>query len=131
MTKEEKINYWIKASDIDLRAMNNLYKSSDFVWALFTGHLVIEKLLKALYVQNISDVPPPSHNLLRLAELSNIQLDETQKYILAKINTFNIKARYPDQKFEFHKQCTQEFTKKSIQSINEIKEWLLQMLKPH
>ena len=49
MTEEEKINYRIKASDIDFRAVNNLYNSGDYSWALFVGHLVIEKLLKGLY----------------------------------------------------------------------------------
>ena len=31
--------------------MINLFWSGDYNWALFLGHLVIEKLLKALYVK--------------------------------------------------------------------------------
>ena len=46
MQKEELIRYWVDASDVDYRAMNNLYASNDYVWALFLGHLIIEKLLK-------------------------------------------------------------------------------------
>jgi HEPN domain-containing protein len=47
LDREELIEYWIDASELDYRAMNNLYASKDNVWALFLGHLVIEKLLKA------------------------------------------------------------------------------------
>lgn len=31
--------------------MHNLYKVGEYHWALFVGHLVIEKLLKAIYVE--------------------------------------------------------------------------------
>ena len=31
--------------------MNNLMKTNDFHWALFIGHLVIERLLKAYLVR--------------------------------------------------------------------------------
>ena len=42
MQKEELIRYWVDASEVDYRAMNNLYLSKDYVWALFLGHLIIE-----------------------------------------------------------------------------------------
>ncbi|MHB8581547.1 MAG: HEPN domain-containing protein [Ignavibacteriaceae bacterium] len=43
MTKQEQIKYWIESAEQDYRAMNNLYQSKDYMWALFIGHLVIEK----------------------------------------------------------------------------------------
>ncbi len=50
MTREELIQYWIATSDRDYQTMENLFKSKDYHWALFLGHLVIEKLLKAYYL---------------------------------------------------------------------------------
>jgi hypothetical protein len=41
------ITYWKESSDQNYLTMQNLLKSKDFSWALFLGHLVIEKLLKA------------------------------------------------------------------------------------
>jgi HEPN domain-containing protein len=32
-------------------AMGSMFKSGHYVWALFLGHLVLEKLLKAVYVK--------------------------------------------------------------------------------
>ena len=45
------IDHWIDSSDKDYQTMVNLIHSGDFNWALFLGHLVIEKLIKALYVK--------------------------------------------------------------------------------
>ena len=46
MTKEEIIRYWKSSSDRDFITMENLFNSRDYSWALFIGHLVIEKLIK-------------------------------------------------------------------------------------
>ncbi|NQU88424.1 MAG: HEPN domain-containing protein, partial [Mariniphaga sp.] len=48
---EKSINHWIESSDRDFLTMTNLLKSKDYSWSLFLGHLVIEKLLKALVVK--------------------------------------------------------------------------------
>ncbi len=45
------VNYWKDSSNQNYETMKHLLKSKDFSWALFIGHLVIEKLLKALYVK--------------------------------------------------------------------------------
>lgn len=50
MKKEELISYWIESSESDFSAMQNLFRSKDYAWSLFLGHLVIEKLIKALAV---------------------------------------------------------------------------------
>jgi HEPN domain-containing protein len=51
MTKEEVIHFWVESSDKDFQTMSHLYLSGDYMWSLFIGHLVIEKLLKAYYIR--------------------------------------------------------------------------------
>lgn len=51
MEQKELIQYWISTSDKDFRAMFNSFESKDYNWALFIGHIVIEKLLKAYYTK--------------------------------------------------------------------------------
>lgn len=128
MKKKEVVEYWIKSSDNDSKTMEHLFKSRDYAWALFIGHLVIEKLLKAYYVNNIDINVPFIHDLLRLAERSKLQLSEEQKDFLDKVTTFNINARYDDYKMKFYKRCTREFASKSIKEIMEFKEWIKEML---
>lgn len=129
MNKEDIIKYWLDASEIDYKAMNNLFESKDFVWSLFIGHLVIEKILKALVVINDKDPIPKIHDLNKLAELTIVELNEDRKYLFDIITSFNIEARYPDYKKEFYKKCDFEFTSKYINEIKEIRLWLLDQLK--
>ena len=48
---EKIVNHWIESSEDDYRTMVALYKSKTYNWALFMGHISIEKLLKAYYVK--------------------------------------------------------------------------------
>ncbi len=92
MNNKELIKYWVDSSDNDYQAMIHLFEKGDFTWALFIGHLVIEKLLKALYVINHSNSPPFIHDLVRIAEKVGIPLSEDQKDRLDTISAFNLRA---------------------------------------
>lgn len=129
MTKEELVIYWLDSADIDYQAMESLYEKGNFIWALFVGHLVIEKILKAHYINNTGGTPPQVHNLLKIAEDAHIDLAEEQKDYLLEITTFNIKARYPDYKFKFYKKADREFTARHIALIKELRQWLLKKIK--
>ena len=60
-------------------------------WCLFIVHLALEKILKAIFVdRNDNNVPPKVHNLVRLAELSMIELGENQK--LFKVSLFHLQT---------------------------------------
>ncbi len=124
MEKNQHIKYWIKNSDDDFKAMEHLFEKGDYTWALFIGHLVLEKLFKACFVKINSTTPPFIHDLVRLSEKCNLNLDETQKDILDTISTFNIRGRYDDFNREFYKKCTKHFTKTWVKQIEEFREWI-------
>lgn len=119
------IQYWIETGNRDYKTMLNLYESKDYHWCLFIGHLMLEKLLKALYVKNVDSNVPKIHDLLRLADRALIQTTENQKDKLDLITTFNISARYPDYKHSFYIKCNHDFTTVNIEIIKELREWLL------
>lgn len=129
MNKKELINYWIKSSDKDFKTMNNLFKSRDYHWALFLGHLVIEKLLKAYFVKKVNDYPPYTHNLLQIATKADLPINGTQKDFLDLLTSFNIAARYADNKLQFYKKCTRQFTEINISKIKELRLWLKNIIK--
>ena len=120
MNKIELIKYWIESSDKDLITMNNLFRSGDYHWALFMGHLVIEKILKALFVKLRGVDVPRIHDLSRIYELCGLELNEELEDALDLITTFNINARYPDYKNSFYNKCTKNFTDESLKKILEI-----------
>jgi len=122
--KNNTLKYWIETSDEDFKVMNNLYKSGHYHWSLFIGYLVVEKLLKAIFVKKYNKPPVFSHDLVRIAEKINMILDEEKKGLLDTITTFNISARYDDYKRVFYKKCTKQFSLKWINNIKEIRKWL-------
>ncbi|MBW6461152.1 MAG: HEPN domain-containing protein [Bacteroidales bacterium] len=128
MEREELITYWTASSDKDHATMMRLFQGGDYSWALFLGHLVMEKLLKALYVKIRDSNYPLTHNLLRLAEQCGLDLTEEQQDFYATVTSFNINARYDDYKLNFYKRCTKSFSEKWIIKINRERSWIKQML---
>jgi HEPN domain-containing protein len=121
---DNAIEVWIKSSDINFDEMQDFYKIRRNNWALFIGHLCIEKLLKAYYIKIHHKHSMNLHNLTRIAELANLELTKEQKADFAMITTFNISARYDDYKQDFYKKCTPEFTNIWIEKIKSYRLWI-------
>ncbi|MBF0236005.1 MAG: HEPN domain-containing protein, partial [Desulfamplus sp.] len=93
-------------------------------YALFFGHLALEKMLKALCVKEHREHAPPIHNLVRLAKIAGIELDVQTESHLVTITAFNIESRYPDFKSSFRQKCTQNFTATQMETIKRYFTWL-------
>ena len=124
------MKYWLNSSENDYDAMQVMFQNKKNTWCLFLGHLVIEKLLKGLYAKNNGDNPYviKTHNLLALAEKCNLDLTEEQIEKLQIITQFNISARYDDYKDSFYQKCTDEYTAKQVENIEEVRVWLKNLL---
>ena len=124
LNKELIIRNWLESSEDDFNTMINLYNSKDYHWSLFIGHLIIEKMLKALYVRNLHIHPPFTHDLLRLVNMIGLVISKEQEEIFDRITSFNINARYDDYKQGLKKICTKEFTEEWLNKIKDMKKWL-------
>lgn len=123
------IDFWMDEALEALQVAEHLYEKEDYSYALFFGHLAIEKILKALHVSKQYEHAPYIHNLIRLAELSAIPMTESRKDDLVKITAFNLESRYPDEKRSFRKKCTKDFTKDELSRIKETFQWLREMVR--
>ena len=122
------VKHWIDTSDNDFEAMLTLFGSKIYHWALFMGHISVEKLLKAYFVKKNQNHAPYTHNLYRLAELGGLEISEEYAEWLFKITTFDLNARYDDYKKEFYSMCTADFTKEWIEKIKILQQWIKQKL---
>ncbi len=104
--------------------MIHLFNSKDYHWALFIGHLVIERLLKATIVKKTHSHAPFSHDLRRLAKLSEIEFNDEYKRWFDTITTFNLNARYDDYKQNFYKKCTAKYADTWIFNIKTLRKWI-------
>ena len=121
---DKMIKYWLDSSDEDFETMITLFENRRYNWSLFIGHLMIEKLLKSLYVKLNNDYPPYIYNLLRLAEKCKLDLNEEQQFFFVTVTAFNINTRYDDYKMSFQKICTPEFTTTWIEHIKTQRVWI-------
>lgn len=124
LDKEKLKKHWVVGSDEDFDTMIAMFKIQRYNWALFVGHLVIEKLLKAYFVDVNGDYPPFSHNLLKLAKDAQLELTEDRKLVLTTITAFNLNTRYDDYKRSFQRQCTLAYTQEWIEKIKELRTWI-------
>lgn len=126
--KNAIIQHWVTMADSDYDVMMDLYKSKRYNWTLFLGHLVIEKLLKACYVKHNEQHPVLTHNLLKLALKSGIEVDGELQLQLDSITAFNMNARYDDIKLAFYKKCTPEYTTYWVVQIQNLRSWIKELL---
>jgi len=130
MKIEDHIQYWLDSAAHDWDTAESLFSTGKHDWCLFIGHLVLEKILKAIFVQdNDNKLPPKTHNLIKLAENTHIDLTEEQKIFLDEVNDFNLEVRYPQFKNAFHKKCTQPFTERYFKQIESTVKWLKSQIK--
>lgn len=120
--------YWKESADQDFTTMEHLLETKDYSWSLFMGHLVLEKLLKAVYVKRNQKHALFTHDLLRLSDRLALDLTEEQIDWLDEISTYNLNARYDNYKQDFRNICTKEFTAERIDRIKTLREWLIQKL---
>jgi HEPN domain-containing protein len=129
MNKSEYINFWVDSADADLETAFIIYENKRYNWSLFIGHLVLEKILKAHFIKNNDgNVPPKIHNLIRLAELVKLKLEEDLLEFFRNVSNFQLESRYPEYKNEFFKIATEEFTNQNLLKIKEIYLWLKSLI---
>lgn len=123
------VNYWLKTAEHDYDVMITLFENRRYDYSLFFGHIVLEKILKAIVVNNTNEHAPYTHDLARLAEIAKMDLEEKDIDLLNRVNDFNLSTRYPDYKLQFYKKCTREYAKKYIDDIVKLYKKLCQKAK--
>ncbi|MCF8239785.1 MAG: HEPN domain-containing protein [Melioribacteraceae bacterium] len=96
-----------------------------FYWSFGFRETIKSDLCK----KNESKIPPKLHNLVRLAKLALIEIDEERIVLLDKINDFNLEVRYPEYKNELYKTCTKQFAEENKNHIKELYKWLKSRIK--
>lgn len=129
MEREDIVKYWVESSDSDFQVMESLFSNGHYTWALFIGHLVIEKLLKAFHVKKVDSNYPRIHNLAEIAQKASLELTQEQKIVMAELTTFNLRARYPDYKNRFYKKADHQYAETHLIKIREMRKWLQEKIK--
>ena len=126
MTNDKQVDYWKKGSDEDWESVRRMVESTqEYHWCLFVMHLSMEKALKGLVAKKIGDPPPEIHNLVRLADLADLELTEQQVLLLEQVNQFCLASRYPEEQLELRKLATREFALEYLERLETFRQWLM------
>jgi len=121
---QEIIDYWKDTADHDWETAQSLWQSKRYDACLFYCHLTLEKLLKGLVVQETKESAPRTHDLVELLQRANVIASKEQIKRLAVFTGFNMRCRYPQDKFVFYKLCTYKFSEPYFNEAKILILWL-------
>ena len=98
MNVDQVVQYWLESAREDWPVAEHLLASKDYHYALFFGHLYLEKLLKALVVQTTGKHAPRTHNLSFLAARAGLAVPKDKQDLLLRVTAYNLETRYPDER---------------------------------
>ena len=118
------VQYWTDGAVYDLDVAEAMFEKEKYPYALFMGHLALEKLLKALVVRATDNHAPYTHSLPLLAQKTGLKMPQKTVRALARFMEFHFEARYPNDEKEFYRKCTKTFTARNLHKMNEVFLWL-------
>jgi HEPN domain-containing protein len=92
----KQIEYWCNMAGNDIETASILVTSGKFIEGMFYCHLCIEKIIKALVVKQLENIPPKSHDLFYLADLAKIEITEAQSDFMQILMKYQLEGRYPE-----------------------------------
>lgn len=99
------------------------------ITGLFLSVILFWKSFSRRYISRHIDLNPPrTHDLVRLAEKCHLDLDDEMLSKLELITRFNLSVRYLDYQQEIYQICTKDFSFEVLQSINEVRAWLQNLI---
>jgi HEPN domain-containing protein len=121
MTKEEHVKWWLDESERNWKTAIFNRDGKQNVFSLFAFHLCVEKLLKALWIkENVDNFPPRTHDLKKLYNDTDLNLDNNWYDFLVIINEWNIEGRYPDYKLKVYARATDEYVHENSLKIEKL-----------
>lgn len=118
------VKYWHDLVKYDLDTADAMFESKRYIYVLFTSQQAVEKMLKALVLKMTEKFPPRTHDLLKLAQVAQLELDEKQKEFLAKLSYYYIETRYPEELADISKNITQNIALEYLIKAKETIGWL-------
>ena len=129
MTKADHVAHWLTTADKNWQQLHNMAKAGDYVPALFWAHLCIEKLSKALWVKENTEITPPrTHDIIKLLTATSFQPTPAQVTLLTDLNRFQLEGRYPDYTHRLERLATAAYTQAKLNDVADFRQCLLAKL---
>ena len=81
-------------------------------------------MLKSIIVQRADEMPPRIHQLVRLAELAGVAVDEKQEDFLRELGAYYIPTRYPEDIADLALDVKEAGARRVLSQSREFIQWL-------
>lgn len=123
---KEEAQLWVTQAEDDYQTAKAMLKSHRWGYTCFCSQQTLEKILKAATIELAGKRPPKTHDLVKLAQDSTLEISQTKFETLAEISKHYFRVRYPD----MHKglYTNDKVAKQTFSAMEEIYQWVLKKL---
>jgi len=115
---------WFNQAEYDINTAEYMFNGGRYFYAIFMGHLSLEKALKGLYQKKLSTMPPKTHNLLYLLAKVDIKPPEELGKFIVKLNEASVATRYPEELQNLERDFTAPIVKDLLAKTKEALAWI-------
>jgi HEPN domain-containing protein len=119
---------WAEQARYDLETARAMLDSGRYLYVLFCCQQAVEKMLKALIVKRLDDLPPRIHQLIRLADAATLELTDERAEFLRELSAYYIQTRYPEEIRDLSAKITENQARCILEGTEETIQWLRSML---
>jgi len=125
----KEVKNWLDSAKYDLETAEHMFKTGRHVYTIFMCHLALEKILKAKVQEITGRIPPKTHNLRYLVNLSKLEVPEDIFEFLSKLSDVSIPTRYPKDFSKLIESYNEEVATEYLKTSREVFEWIRRLLK--
>lgn len=118
------VKNWIDSAFYDLETAEHMFRTERYIYTVFMCHLSLEKIFKAKVEEQINKMPPKVHDLLYLAQMTNLSLPEDIEKFLAEVSNLSIVTRYPGDFQQAFKDFSKERSESILIKAKEVFQWI-------
>jgi len=119
---------WAEQGRYDLDTARAMLDSGRFLYVLFCCQQAVEKMLKAIIAKRSEAFPPRLHNLIRLAEHAEVDLEKGQTDLMRALSGYYIQTRYPDEIVSLPRNVSPQTAQRVLKETEEMVRWLSSMI---
>ena len=119
---------WIQRAEYDLQTAKIMLNAGRYLYVAFMCQQAIEKILKAIYIQQKKEFAPRTHNLSYLVDSLELKISQADEDFLLKLTQYYIESRYPEEREKLSQILTQKQSQIYIQRTKEVFRCLREML---
>jgi len=117
---------WLAQVDYDIATAEHMLHAGRYIYVIFMSHMALEKVLKALVIEETQTLPPRTHNLIDLAQRAQVVLSQEQQDFLGRINNTSVVVRYPDDLTAMVSQYPEAIARDYLERTKELILWVRQ-----